>query len=62
MSVSDVFRSYCLKAARTMTFLPTSSPSPQRFERTRAKQMSPEPGEEVVTSVCGGKGIGEGIR
>lgn len=54
MSVSDVSRTYCLKAARTMTFLPTSSPSPQRFYRTWAKQMSPELGE-VVTSVCGGE-------
>lgn len=60
MSVSDVSRTYCLKAARTMTFLPTSSPSPQRFYRTWAKQMSPELGE-VVTSVCvGGKASGRG--
>lgn len=55
MSVSDVFRSYCLKAMRTMTFLPTSLPSPHYFYGMWTKQMSPELGKEVVTSVCVGK-------
>lgn len=40
---------------RTMTFLPTSLPSPHYFYGMWTKQMSPELGKEVVTSVCVGK-------
>lgn len=60
MSVSDVFRSYCLKAARTMTFLLKKLALPSAFLKDTGKADVSRAGRSGDKCVCGEKASGRG--